>query len=209
MLIAPAEGDLLLMKALLPRVVNGNRGFFGGSGVLEALEVTAMPAPLDVLEGATAQPPVGAAGEQEASLTLHCHTPLAIKQDNAELTRADTLRAETLWRIAWRRLTQYCQLAQAALPDAQPWRAAALGLRCDPSGLRYERHMRRSATQGGRLHPVNGFVGSLVLQGRASDIRALSRLLAATLPLQLGKDTVFGLGVCSLEPMAATLPGLG
>ncbi|MFN3629277.1 MAG: CRISPR system precrRNA processing endoribonuclease RAMP protein Cas6 [Casimicrobiaceae bacterium] len=217
-LLAPMSDDLGLIRALLPRAVIGNRGFFGGAATLADLSLRALDRPTAALAGAPAAAAADAAEaaaetppteapeatpKAQASLTLHCHTPLSIKQDNIELRSASALRAETLWRLGWRRLTQWCQLSDEPLPEAVTYRAAALRLRCDASRLSYERHTRKSMTQGGRSHPVDGFVGRIDLHGAAADIRLLRMLLAAVLPLQLGKDTVFGLGVCSLEDSPA------
>lgn len=189
-LLAPKAGDLRLLLAILPLAIESNRAFFDGrAGIRGDLLWQTLPAP--TLGGSP--PAVVPEVADATTLRLDCLTPLAIKQDNVELRRPDHLRSETIWRLAWRRLTQYCQLAGQPLPDPTPWREAALRLSCNGSGLRFERHSRVSRSQD-RRHPIDGFVGPLTLTGAPRDIARLRALLAAVLPLQIGKDTVFGLG---------------
>lgn len=190
-LLAPERGDPALVAAMLAAAIDGNRGYLGGNARLDCIRDEPLAAiRLPERPSASADTDAGSA----VGFTLHAESPLAIKQDNRELTRGDDLRSETLWRLAWRRLTQYAQLVGSTLPDPAPWRAAALACTADGTRLIRVSTQRRSQTQGGRVYAIEGLVGPIEVRGPRRAIVPLHDLLARAAPLQLGKDTVFGLG---------------
>lgn len=201
-LLAPREADVATVERALVRAVDGNTHFFGGGfraridGV-RPLEPIVLPR-----EDEWTQIPHGETTPSQARFRMHCQSPLAIKQDNRDLLSGAAITGETLWRLAWRRLTQFAQLVDAdPLPDPTPWREAAARLAVDARALRPHRLERTSQTQAGRTHPVTGLLGTIIVHGSAGDVQLLHRLLAAAAPLQIGKDTVFGCGRIELDPI--------
>ncbi|MCS6997551.1 MAG: hypothetical protein NZ533_11515 [Casimicrobiaceae bacterium] len=198
--LAPQPLDVPMLAAALVGAVNGNRQFLEGRARVTQITEQALASPLPLPEPPSLEDDQA---QQPAQFELRCLTPLAVKQDNVELTSGEALRAETLWRLAWRRLTQYAQLIGATMPDPAPWRAAALRLSADASALRLWRTARTSKTQQGRVHPIAGLLGSIRVRGPARDVAVLHALLSKAAPLQLGKDTVFGCGAVELGSIHA------
>ncbi len=194
LLLAPQPEDLPVIEQALFKAVDRNRGFLNGVARIGAGERVPLPTPQ--LPDNPSPPTDGRTVPQK--IRLHLESPLAVKLKSEDLRQGHAFNAELIWRLAWRRLQQWAQCSGAPIPNGEPWRQAFKTLSLDATALRHVVTFRDSKRHDNK-QPLAGFVGELAMTGNPEALVTAQQLLHVVVPLQIGKDTAFGLGVARLS----------
>lgn len=159
----------------------------------------------DVLPVAAATETPTQLNQTTAQVTLRWLTPLRLQYQGKPVFRPQQLDAPGLVRSLLRRQMQWQQItdqqrdaAASSQPDLMDL-AQACAL--DTRNMQWHDIQRHSSIQNQKL-PLGGLIGSATLSGPNRALQALMPLLQMGEKLQIGKETVMGLGRYSLSAIS-------
>lgn len=150
-----------------------------------------------------------------AHITLRWLTPLRLQHHGKPVFKAQLLDAPGLVRALLRRQMQWQQITNtithpttdAADESTVPQDPLhhAQGCKLDTRNLQWHDIQRHSGTQNQKL-PLGGLIGSATLSGPVDALQTLIPLLHIGEQLQIGKETVMGLGRYQLGATTVSTP---
>ena len=157
----------------------------------------------DVLSAATETP--AQPNQANTHITLRWLTPLRLQHQGKPVFKPQQLDASGLVRALLRRQMQWQQItdqkrdaATSSQPDLMDQaQACTLGTR----NLQWHDIQRHSGTQNQKL-PLGGLIGSATLSGPSVALHRMLPLLQMGEQLQIGKETVMGLGRYRLSALS-------
>lgn len=138
--------------------------------------------------------------DRAATTTLRWQTPLRLQHQGKPIFKPSLLDPRKLVQALLRRQMQWCQLTAQTLPDPQQHTQAAGVCTLDTRKMQWHDMQRHSGTQNDKL-PLGGLIGSALLTGPAHALQTLQPLLQMGEQLQIGKETVMGLGRYQLSAL--------
>jgi CRISPR-associated endoribonuclease Cas6 len=135
----------------------------------------------------------------QSQISLHWQTPLRLQSKGKPIFKAQQLDATTLVSALLRRQMQWHQLIEQAIPDSQTPLDAARACKIDTERMKWHDMSRFSSTQNGKI-PMGGLLGTTTLIAPTDVLSYLLPLLQLGQQLNIGKETVMGMG--NFQPSA-------